>query len=251
MMELSGKVAIVTGASRGIGKAIALGFAREGSDVVMCSRQLPDVEKVAEEARTSGARALAVRCDVSKEEDVNDMVRKTIEEFGKVDILVNNAACMGFEFKYFQQTEVTEWDEQINVTFKGVLYCCRAVIPGMIDQGGGRIINITSEGAKLRNSRASLYCASKAAVAMFSQCIADGLARYGILVNCVAPGSIETEAFLHYTPPPTREKMISSLPLRRLGKPAEIADMVLFLASDKAEYITGQHFSVSGGMTML
>jgi NAD(P)-dependent dehydrogenase (short-subunit alcohol dehydrogenase family) len=251
VMELAGKVAIVTGASRGIGEAIALGFAREGSAVVMCSRHLPDVERVAEEARASGAGALAVKCDVSEEEDVNEMVRKTIEEFGKVDILVNNAACMDFEFKYFQQTEVSEWNEQINTTFKGVLYCCKAVIPHMIDQDGGRIINITSEGAKLRNSKASLYCASKAAVAMFSQCIADGLARYGILVNCVAPGSIETEAFARNTPPITREKMVSSLPLRRLGKPAEIADMVLFLASEKAKYITGQHFSVSGGMTML
>ena len=250
-MELAGNVAIVTGASRGIGKAIAMGLAREGSDVVVCSRNLPDVERVAEEARASGTGALAVKCDVSEEGDVNALVRRTIEQFGKIDILVNNAACLNFEFKYFQQTEVAEWNEQINVTFKGVLYCCKAVIPHMIDQGGGRIINITSEGAKLRNSKTSMYCACKAAVAMFSQCLADGLARYGILVNCVAPGSIDTESFNRHTPPLTREKMISSLPLRRIGKPAEIANMVLFLASEKAEYITGQHFSVSGGMTML
>jgi NAD(P)-dependent dehydrogenase (short-subunit alcohol dehydrogenase family) len=246
-MELAGKVAIVTGASRGIGKGIALGFAQESSDVVMCSRHLPDVERVAEEARASGARTLAVKCDVSKEEDVNEMVRKTIEEFGKVDILVNNAARVGFDFKHFLQTEVADWNEQINVTFKGVLYCCRAVIPHMIDQGGGRIINITSEGAKVRNSKASIYCACKAAVAMFSQCIADGLARYGILVNCVAPGTIETHASYRLG----RERLIANVPLRRTGKPEDIADMVLFLASEKAKYITGQHFSVSGGMTML
>ena len=246
-MKLEGKVAIVTGASRGLGKAIALGFAQEGTDVVICSRHLPDVERVAEEVRASGARAFPIKTDVSREEDVNEMVKKTIDEFGKIDILVNNAACVGFEFKYFQQTEVAEWDAQINVTFKGVLYCCKAVIPYMIDQGGGRIINITSEGAKVRNSKSSIYNACKAAVAMFSQCIADGLARYGILVNCVAPGTIETQASSSFT----REKLIANVPLRRMGEPKDIANMVLFLASDKAKYITGQHFSVSGGMSML
>jgi NAD(P)-dependent dehydrogenase (short-subunit alcohol dehydrogenase family) len=242
-----GRVGIVTGASRGIGRAIALGFAQEGTNTVICSRHLADVERVAEEAQALGARALAVEADVSKEEDVNKMVKKAIDEFGKVDILVNNAAHVGFEFKYFQQTEVAEWDAQINATFKGVLYFCKAVIPYMIEQGGGTIINITSEGAKIRNPKSSIYNACKAAVAMFSQCLADGLARHGILVNCVAPGAIETHPSLGLA----LEKLVANVPLRRMGEPEDIANMVVFLASDKARYITGQHFSVSGGLSML
>ena len=251
MRQLEGKIVIVTGAGQGIGRAIALGFAHEGANVVIDDLRDRDVERVAEEVRALGARALPVKADVSKEEDVNGMVRKAIDEFGGVDILVNNAACVHFEYKHFQQTEVAEWDEQINVTFKGVLYCCKAVIPYMIDRGGGRVINITSEGAKIRNPKTSIYNACKAAVATFSQSIAGELARYGILVNCVAPGTIETEAFTLPWPERTRQRIIASVPLRRIGEPEDIANMVVFLASDKARYITGQHFSVNGGMTML
>ncbi|MFC1944377.1 SDR family NAD(P)-dependent oxidoreductase [Chloroflexota bacterium] len=246
-MKLEKKVSIVTGAAQGIGRAIAHALGREGSVVIIGDIDIEGAERTADELRRLGAQALAIKTDVSKEAEVGEMVRKTLDQFGSVDILVNNAAFLAVKYKYFYETEPAEWDAEINVTFKGVLHCCRMVIPHMISQNSGRIVNITSGAAQsITSSRLSVYAGCKAAVAGFSRIIAFELTRYGILVNCVSPGSIRTETF-EKMQPRMIDKSIASIPLRRAGEPADVANLVLFLASDDGKYITGQHWSVSGG----
>ena len=248
-MELDGKIAVVTGAGRGIGRSIALTLADAGADVVGCDVLIADLEEVVKEIRAKGRKGLAVKADVSQEKDVSQMIRKAVEEFGRVDILVNNAAYPTYSMKYFNETEVVEWDQQINVTFKGVLYCCKAVIPHMIAQRSGKIINITSTSARVYSPRMAVYGACKAAVASFSRCIAAELGRYGIYVNCVAPHAIVGKA-LNQLPDSHRKETASTNALRKEGEPEDIANMVLFLASDKAKYITGQQYCVDGGFLL-
>jgi|YelNatPaOPRAMG01_1025707.scaffolds.fasta_scaffold73885_2 NAD(P)-dependent dehydrogenase (short-subunit alcohol dehydrogenase family) len=251
MMKLENRVAIVTGGGSGIGRAIALTFAREGARVVIGDIDLTAAKKVAGEVAQQGGGALAVEVDISKQAEVKRMVEMTVAEFKKVDILVNNAAYLGFSLEHrpFIDTDEGEWDEHINVTFKGTLHCCKAVIPYMMEQRWGRIINITSDSAKIMAPRGeALYSGCKAAVAGFSRCLAGELARYNILVNCVAPGLVLTPSVLKTRAPQWQEKVVKSIPLRRAAMPEDIANMVLFLASDEASYITGQHFSVDGGI---
>jgi len=253
-MKLKDRVAIVTGAASGIGRAIALALGREGASVVIGDLDIAGAGKVALEVSDLGTRSLAVKVDVSRPAQVNGMVEKAIAEFGKIDILVNNAAYLGFslEHKPFTDTEEAEWDMHINVTLKGTLHCCKAVIPYMVDQKWGRIINITSDAAKALTARGeAVYSASKSGVAGFSRCLAGELARYDILVNCVAPGFTMTPSVVKTRPDEWQDKVLSSIPLRRAGEPEDIANMVLFLASDESKYITGQHFSVNGGMLMV
>jgi len=253
-MKLKDRVAIVTGAASGIGRAIALALGREGASMVIGDIDLAGGEKVALEVRDLGSRSLAVKTDVSRSAEVNAMVEKAIAKFGKIDILVNNAAYLGFslEHKPFIDTEEAEWDMHISVTLKGALHCSKAVIPYMVDQKWGRIINITSDAAKAMALRGeAVYSASKAGVAGFSRCLAGELARHNILVNCVAPGFTMTPAVMKTRPQEWQGKVVSSIPLRRAGEPEDIANMVLFLASDEAKYITGQHYSVNGGVLMI
>ena len=193
-MELDRKIAVVTGASRGIGRSIALTLADAGADLVGCDLLLDDLEEVVKEISAKGGKGLAVKTDVSQERDVNQMIQRVVEEFGRVDILVNNAAYPLYSMKYFNEADITEWDQQINVTFKGVLRCCKAIIPYMIAQKSGKIINITSTSARVYSPRMAVYAACKAAVASFSRCIAAELGPYGIHVNCVAPHAIVGQA---------------------------------------------------------
>ena len=252
-MRLQNRVAIVTGGASGIGRAIALTFGREKAQVVIGDIDLAGAEKVASEVKELGSKALAVQADVSKQIEVKMMVEKTIAEFSKIDILVNNAAYLGFswEHKPFIDTDEAEWDRHINVTFKGTLHCCKAVLPYMIEQKWGRIINITSDSAKIMAPRGeALYSACKAGIAGFSRCLAGEVAQYNILVNCVAPGLVMTPSVAKTRPREWQDKVIKSIPLRRAAIPEDIANMVLFLASDDASYITGQHFSVDGGVVV-
>ena len=253
-MTLQNKVAIVTGAASGIGRAIALVLGREGASVVIGDLDLTKAEEVASQLSASGSKCFAVKADVSRAPDVNGMVEKTIRELGRIDILVNNAAYLGFslEHKRFVETDEADWDLHISITLKGTLHCCKAVIPHMTAQGGGRIINITSDCAKLMAPRGEvLYSAVKAAVAGLSRCLAGELARSKILVNCVAPGFIMTPTVLETRPLEWQKKVTAGIPLKKPGEPEDIAEMVAFLASDQAKYITGQHYSVNGGTAML
>jgi 3-oxoacyl-[acyl-carrier protein] reductase len=253
-MRLKGKVAIVTGAGAGIGRATALALGREGASVVVDDINLEGAEKVADEVRRLGTKALAIKADVSKVGEVKQMTEKTVAEFGRVDILVNNAAYLDFSFRLFHETEAgdAEWEGNIATTLKGVLHCCRVVIPHMIEQKGGRIINISSGCTKGGIERMAVYAACKGAVPSFSRAIATELAPHGILVNCISPGNTATEHLLHYmeTLPDLFEQFQAGIPLQRLGEPEDMANMVIFLASDESNYITGQDFSVDGGGSM-
>jgi 2-hydroxycyclohexanecarboxyl-CoA dehydrogenase len=253
MGRMDSKVALVTGAASGIGRAIALVLGSEGACVVVTDIDIIGADKVAGEIRASGGKSLAVQVDVSREADVKGAVKKAIEEFGKVDILVNDAAYLGFslEHKLFIDTDENEWDRHIDVTLKGTLHCCKTVIPYMKKQGGGRIINITSDSAKTMAPKGeALYSACKSALVGFSKCLAGELARHNILVYCVAPGFTMTPAVRKTRPQEWIDSVSAAIPLRKPGEPEDIAKMVLFLASDEAKYITGQHFSVNGGLTM-
>jgi len=252
-MQFKDKVAIITGGAAGIGRAIALALGKEGASVTIADIDIDGAKAVAEEIRKSGSMPLAIRTDVSELPDVKRMVDKTLEEFGKVDILVNNAAYLGFskEHKPFIDTDEAEWDRHIGVTLKGTLNCCKVVVPCMRDQKWGRIVNITSEATKFMPPQGeTLYAAVKCAIVGFSRGLAGELSRYNIMVNCVSPGFTMTPTVKKTRPQQWIDKVSSVIPLRRPGEPEEVARMVLFLASEGGDYITGQNYSVSGGITM-
>ena len=247
-MRFKDKVVIVTGAGSGIGRAISKCFAKEGAISVIAELRIDAGEKVADEIKKEGGKAVAIKTDVANREEVLAMVKKVVDEFGKVDILVNNAALTTMSFSYFHEMDPEEWEREIAVDWIGVLNCCHAVIPHMINQKGGKIASITSDASKISTPRQSVYSGNKAAIAGFSRTIAGELARHGINVNCVAPGTVDTPATQGLGK--IIDRMIQGVPKKRLAKPEEIASMVMYLCSDDADYMTGQHISVSGGMTM-
>lgn len=251
-MKLKGKAAIVTGSTAGIGRAIAEVLAGHGANVIVCGRNITRGEKVAEGIKASGGTALAVQADIVDFPQVDALVSRTIETFGRIDILVNNAAYLpGTSMKPFHEEDPEEWDRHIAVTLKGTLYACKAVIPHMILHRWGRIINITTVAAKIGQPTGPfLYPGCKAAIAAVSKCLAGDLGRHGITVNCVAPGPIKTENLMGQ-PREFLDKIAKPIPLKRMGEPEEIAHMVAFLASDEAAFITGQHYSVDGGLSPL
>ncbi len=253
-MRLKGKVAIVTGAASGIGLAIAQSLAREGARVVITDINAQALENAAGEIAKSGGTALALKTDISKKEEIDNAVEKAIARFGRLDILVNNAAFLGSSYhqKSFADTQLSDWKPEIDVTFIGTLLCCRAVIPPMLKQKSGRIISISSDSGKMGIPKMAIYSACKAGIAGFSRALAQELAPDGITVNCISPGPIETPtvtAILKKSPG-QRESWVANVPMHRLGTPDEIGSMVVFLASDEAGYITGQDYSVDGGARM-
>ena len=252
--DLSGKVAIITGSGSGIGRRTALTFAEEGADVVINDIRIKKAEKVAEEVESLGAKALAIKTDVTNGEEVDQMVKEVIDKFGKVDLLVNCA--FSSDVKFFNASKKEEWDRVINVCLYGVLNCSRAVINQMIDQKYGRIVSIISDAGRVGEPRTSIYSAAKAGIAGFSKALAQEVGRYGVTVNCVSPGATNTPSVpLSKLPPDVVEKMKKRYPLRRegkiLGEPEDVANAILFLASDNASWITGQTLSVNGGYSML
>jgi len=248
-MRFKGKTAIVTGSSTGIGRAIALGFGREGGNVVLAARSEEKIRANAEEIRRLGGKALPIQTDVSDRASVEAMVEKSLREFGRIEILVNNAAYTDLSLKPFIEIPPEVWDAEIAVTFKGTLNCCRAVLPHMMKQTYGRIINITTAGVKTGSQYLSLYGACKAAVAQFTNSLAKEVLPYGITVNAVAPGMITTGALMRVFGEELLKANMERMGLTRIGEPEEIAHTVLFLASDEAAYVTGQHWSVDGGMS--
>ena len=248
-MRFKGKVAIVTGSSTGIGEAIALAFGREGGDVVLAARSLDKLRSHAEKVRGSGGRALPVKTDISRLSDVEEMVKKAVQEFGRIDVLVNNAAYTEISLKPFHETKPQDWDGEINTTLRGTLNCCWAVLPQMMKQNYGRIINITTAGVKTGAQYLSLYGASKAAVAQFTKSLAMEMVPYGVLVNAVAPGMVKTGALDRVFGEDLLKTHLATQGVARLGDAGEVARVVLFLASDEASYVTGQHWSVCGGLS--
>ena len=245
-LSLEGKVAIVTGGSRGIGRVIALGFAEAGANVVVCSRTLTDLEKVAEEIEALGRRSLAVETNIAVKSEVDNLVEKTLEKFGTIDILVNNAAMNIMR----PLTELREdgWDKVMNVGLKGYYLCSQAVAKVMIEKKSGNIINISSGAAVKAAPMLGAYSISKAGVVMLTQLLAADLARYNIRVNAIGPGMVKT-GFSQpmWGNPDMLKVMESQIPLGRLAEPEEIMAVALFLASDASSYITGQTIYVDGG----
>ena len=246
-MDLKGKIAIVTGAAQGIGKVIALGLAKCGADIAVSDINEDSLNAVVKEIEALGCKAIAVKMDVSSLKDCEDMVKKTVDAFGKVDILINNAGITRDTVLLRMKEE--QWDQVIQVNLKGTFNCTKAVIRSMFKQKSGKIINISSVTGAMGNAGQANYSASKAAVMGFTKSIAREYAHCGITVNAVAPGFIKT-AMTDAIPEKDRDAMISIIPAKRLGLPEDVADTVCFLASDMANYITGQVIHINGGMYM-
>jgi 3-oxoacyl-[acyl-carrier protein] reductase len=247
MGRLDGKVAIVTGGNTGIGRAVALAYAREGADVAVgwIAREAEARSLVAEVERL-GRRALAVRTDVTREADVEAMVAGAREALGRVDVLVSNAGIQ--QARPIEETTVEDWDRMLAVHLRGAFLCCRAVAPVMAAQGGGRIILVTSQLAYVGRARYTAYSAAKGGLLTFMRALAQELAPRGILVNSVAPGLVDTG----FDPLPEEAKRAhaAALPLGRLGEPADVVGAFVFLASDESRYFCGQTLHPNGGEIM-
>ena len=243
-MRLKDKVAIVTGAGRGIGLVTAQTFAREGAKVALCDLDLPEVQAAAEEIRKSGGNAVAFQANTAKSPSVQELLSKVMAEYGRVDILVNNAGII--RDKQLLKMEEAEFDSVIEVNLKGVYLCTRHVAEVMAANGGGVILNASSVVALYGNFGQTNYVASKAGVIGMTKVWARELGRKGIRVNAVAPGFIETR-MTEGIPDKVMEKLVEKVPLGRMGKPQDIANAYLWLASDESSYVTGHVLSVDGG----
>ncbi|WP_298269597.1 3-oxoacyl-[acyl-carrier-protein] reductase [Geobacter sp.] len=246
-MNLAGKVAIVTGASRGIGRAVALKLAREGCDVVVTATTLESARKTASEIETLGRKSLAMAVDVADSSAVESLFAAVVEKFGKVDILVNNAGIT--RDGLLLRMKDADWDAVIDVNLKGAFNCLREAAKLMTKARSGRIINISSVVGEMGNAGQINYSASKAGMIGLTKSAARELAKRGICVNAVTPGFIETDMTAVLSEK-VREGLLQQIPLERLGTPDDVANAVFFLASDLGSYITGHVLSVNGGMHM-
>jgi 2-hydroxycyclohexanecarboxyl-CoA dehydrogenase len=246
------RTALVTGGARGIGRAIALSLAADGRAVVVGDVLADEAERTAAEIESAGGRSRAVRLDVTDADSVRAAVGVAEGALGPIEILVNNAGWD--ELVPFLETDEPFWDRVIEINFKGCLRVTRAVLPGMVDRGWGRVVNIGSDAGRVGSSLESVYSGAKGAVVAFTKTIAREVARSGVTANAVCPGPTRTPLLDGMAAGEEGEKLIASLeravPMRRLGEPDDAAAAVAFLASERAGYITGQTLSVSGGLTM-
>jgi 3-oxoacyl-[acyl-carrier protein] reductase len=246
-MRLKDKVALITGGARGIGRAIALTFAKEGADIVVADVNLEIAQKTAMEIEVLGRKALALEMDVTSYEKVEEGINKILDKMGKVDILVNNAGIT--KDNLLLRMSQADWDAVINVNLKGTFNCIKAVCRPMIKQRSGRIISIASIIGLMGNPGQANYAASKAGIIALTKTVAKELASRNINANAVAPGFIQTEMTAGLAED-IKKKMLEAIPLAKLGTPGDVANLCLFLASDESSYITGQTITIDGGMVM-
>ncbi|MGD9099928.1 MAG: glucose 1-dehydrogenase [Anaerolineae bacterium] len=248
--SLEGKVAVVIGASRGIGRAIALRFAQAGARVVVSSRKLEGVQAVADEIEAAGGDALALQAHVGQPDDVAALAAQTVETFGRVDIAVNNAATNP-HFGPLLSADEGQVDKTLDVNLKGVFRGCKAVAPHMEKQGGGKIINIASVAGLRPGPGMGIYSISKAGVLMLTQVLAIELGPANIQVNAIAPGVIKTRfSQVLWQTPEIAGSALRSLPAGRFGEPEEVASLALYLASPASDYVTGAVFVMDGGQSV-
>lgn len=263
-LKIKGKTAIVTGAGNGLGRAIALGLAAEGAKVTVADLKKEDAEKVAGEVKAAGGGALAITCDATNPEDVDQMVKKTLETYGDIDILVNNVGG-GFDTGFVVKTSIDIWDKTMELNLKSAFLCCRAVAQVMMKNKKGRIINISSVSGRQGEPLLGPYCAAKFGVTGLTQVLAKELARFDITVNAVCPGYVYTPGWeklaqlLKDAYPAHAAKSLEEIFAERvksvtpLGRPQaaeEIASLVAYLASEEARSVTGQSISIDGGIFM-
>lgn len=258
-MELNGKTALITGAARGIGKTIALRFAQEGAKIALNDINKESLEDTAREIKkVSRERVIYKRADISKSKEVKELAQYVTEELGVIDILINNAAIS--QIVSFLDTSEKLWDRTMEVNLKGAFLCCQAVIPGMIKKGKGKIINMSSQSGKRGSKWHAAYCVSKFGIIGLTQSLALELAPYRINVNAVCPGVVFTSLWEEQAADQARRKgieekevkkdLLKNIPLARLGTPEDVANLVLFLASSRSDYITGQAINLSGGSVL-
>jgi 3-oxoacyl-[acyl-carrier protein] reductase len=246
-MELKEKVALVTGAAQGIGKAVAFMLARHGADVIVADVNLEKAAETAREVEATGRAAMAVKVDVTRLSDVEQMVESAIGRFGKIDILINNAGIARDKL-VLRMTE-EDWDAVLDVNLKGTFNCTKAVIKHMSKQRSGKIVNIASVVGEMGNAGQANYSASKAGVIGLTKTIAREFAQRGINVNAIAPGYIQTP-MTDVLPDKAKEQLKRMIPMERLGQPEDVAHAVLFFVSEASSYVTGQVLNVNGGIYM-
>ncbi len=254
MFDLAGKVAIVTGGARGIGRGISLALAKQGASVAIIDIRTEQAEATVAEIKKLGRQAVALKCDVTSNQEVNQAAKKVLDTYGRIDILVNN---VGWDkIVLFNETTPEIWDKRIDINYKSVLNWTKAVIGFMMQNNTGRIINIGSDAGRGGSMGEAVYSGCKGAVIAFTKTMARELARNKVTVNCVCPGPTDTPLMEeHKNDSPVTAKILESMakviPLGRIGKPEDLGAAVAFFASDEAGFITGQTVSVSGGLTMM
>jgi 3-oxoacyl-[acyl-carrier protein] reductase len=249
-MRFAGKIALVTGASRGIGRAIATGLAKEGADIVAVARSVDALHEISSDIQVLGRKVLPVGADISITDNARGIVDAAIERFGKIDILVNNAGIHLYA-PFIEETEAL-WNELFRINVLGCTFIAQAVVPHMIAQHYGRIVNISSKAAVVGEQGHVAYSSLKGAVSSMTRALAVDLGQFGITVNAVAPGPVVTDMLVNAVPDESQQKqLVAGAPIGRIGRPEDIAGAVLFLASDEADWCTGQILSVDGGLSVL
>ena len=250
-IDLTGKVAIITGAASGIGRATALALAECGAAVTINYKSNESgAESLRRHIVTNGGRAIAVQADVTVARDVDVLVRRTYEELGPVDILVNNAGSLIERLRILELTE-ERWDEVINLNLKSAFLCSKAVVPSMIERKTGSIVNLSSIAGRNGGALGSIhYSTAKGGLITFTKGLAKELAPYGVRVNAVSPGVIDTPYHEQFSSPEMMKNYVNGIPLGRVGRPEEVATVITFLASEAASYLAGETIEINGGMFM-